>query len=53
MTTIRNLEVLRQLVGELEKLAGRQVAWSWRSGRKKCRPGAIRRGYVQCTDDSA
>jgi hypothetical protein len=26
MTTIRNLEVLRQLVGELEKLAGRQVA---------------------------
>jgi hypothetical protein len=26
MTTIRNLEVLRQLVGELEKLAGQQVA---------------------------
>jgi hypothetical protein len=25
-TTIRNLEVLRQLVGELEELAGRQVA---------------------------
>jgi len=26
MTTIRNLQVLKQLVAELEKLAGRQAA---------------------------